>query len=268
MKFGYCANLNFMFKEDAQSKALFDAVLSSGYDYIELPLSVMLNLSDVQYKDLKIRLSDSGVPCRANFLLFPHELPLVGAEQNLLAIKEHAKKVLPIAAELGSEVVVFGNGGSRRVREGMKEIEVRAQIIDILKTVEPIAAQYGIQIALEPLCKKETNMVTKYSEAAEIARLSGEHIGAVCDLYHVISDGQSPKDILEAPDKLFHLHIAYPDGRTVPAPYDDRTHYLAFAQAVKACGYDKRLSIEAAAPKENIEYVLSNALKLLRDIFN
>lgn len=267
MEFGYCANLNFMFKDDEQSRVLFDAVLKAKYEYIELPLSVMLNLSDSQYKDLKIRLSDAGVPCRANFLLFPHSLPLVGPERNLMAIQEHAKRVLAIAADLGSEVVVFGNGSSRRVREGMNETEVRKQIMDILNTVEPIASQYNIRIALEPLCKKETNMITSFSEAAEMAQLSGKYIGAVFDLYHAIAEGQSPEDITKYPDKLFHLHIAYPYGRTVPSPQDDPTYYIALARAIKACGYNKRLSIEAVTPEDNVVYALKNALQLLREIF-
>ncbi len=268
MRFGYCANLNFLLREDEQSKAVFEAVLEVRYDYIELPLSMIPQLDAGHRRDLKKRLADADVPCRANFLLFPHELPLVGPDRDLAAIREHAKKVLPVAAELGSEVVVFGNGGSRRVREGMDTAWVHRQLVDILQVIEPIAAQNNVKIALEPLCSRETNSVTNYPEAARMAHEGGDAIGAVCDLYHVVTDGQSPAEVQQFPEKLFHCHIAYPKGRTVPTRSDDMVYYNEFANALKAAGYNERLSIEAAPPAVNLKQMVADALTLLKQLFN
>lgn len=267
MKIGYCANVNFLLNGDEQSRAVFDAVLKTGYDYIEMPLSTMLNLTTEQYFWLKRRLDDAGVPCRANFLLFPHDLQLVGEGRDLKKIVEHAKKALPIAADLGSKKVVFGNGGSRRVKEGMQAETVRQELVEILQAVEPVAAENGVVIALEPLCSRETNMVNSFLEAAQMTRQAGDHVGAVCDLYHVITDGQSPDEILKAPRELVHMHIAYPSGRTVPSYQDDRSDYLRLKSAAQACGYNGTLSIEAGQPAEKVWDTISEAYRLLREIF-
>lgn len=245
MRFGYCANINFLLNGDEVSRAVFDAVLESRYDYIEMPLSAMLRISDTQYADLKQRLADAGVSCRGNFLLFPHEMALVGEGLDLSEIREHTKRVLPIAKDLGSEVVIFGNGGSRRVKDGMTREAVLAQLTQILETVAPLAEEHKIQIAVEPLCSLETNMINTYPEGVAIARAAGsEYIGAVCDWYHVATDGQDVTTILDATDKLFHLHIANPEGRRVPSRTDDPALYAPFVDAVKRSGYDNKLSIE------------------------
>ncbi|HML45298.1 MAG TPA: sugar phosphate isomerase/epimerase family protein [Clostridia bacterium] len=270
MRFGYCANLNFLLNGDEVSKAVFEAVLESRYDYIEMPLSAMLRISKEQYGDLKKRIEDAGVPCRGNFLLFPHEMTLVGPGLNLEEIREHAKKVLPIAKDLGSEVVIFGNGGSRRVREGMQREAVFAQLSDIVKAVAPLAEEYKVQIAIEPLCSKETNMINTYAEGVALAREAGSaYMGTVCDWYHVATDGQDVAAILGDVDKLFHLHIANPTGRLVPSRRDDPSQYAPFVDAVKRSGYDNKLSIEVGSPGDpsRILETVREGLEAVRALF-
>lgn len=245
MRYGYCANINFLLNGDETSKAVFEAVLASGYDYIEMPLSAMVRITKDQYSDLKKRIEDAGVPCRGNFLLFPHELTLTGEGLNLNEIKEHTKKVLPIAKDLGSEMVIFGNGGSRRVKEGMTWDGVFAQMTEIVEAVAPIAEEYKVQIAIEPLCSKETNMINTFEEGVALAKAANSaYVGAVCDWYHVATDHQDVSAILTDTDKLFHLHIANPEGRLVPTRKDDPALYAPFISNVKKSGYDNKLSIE------------------------
>jgi sugar phosphate isomerase/epimerase len=269
MKFGYCANLNFLLNGDEASRKIFYSVLEAGYDYIETPLSAFLLLDAGQRAKLEADMKSAGVLCKANFLLFPHELPLIGEKLNLADIKAHAEKVLPIAAEIGSENVIFGNGGSRRVQEGMDPEAVRGQLIEVLKAAAPAAERYGVNIAIEPLCQKETNMINSYEEAAEMARKVGSsRIGAVMDWYHAASDGQSPAIAEKDLPYLFHLHIANPEGRVPPSPSDDPKLYAPFVKAVKAAGYDGRLSVEAVIPDgADIDLCVRDALAALKKMF-
>jgi sugar phosphate isomerase/epimerase len=269
MEFGYCANLNFLLNGDEASRKVFYSVLDAGYDYIETPLSAFLQISPKQRAELEADMKSAGVFCRANFLLFPHDLPLVGEKLNLADIKSHVEKVLPIAAEIGSGNVIFGNGGSRRVQEGMNRADVRSQLVDILKTAAPVAERYGVNIAVEPLCQKETNIINSYEEGAELAREVGSsRIGTVMDWYHVAADGQSPVIAERDLPYLFHLHIANPEGRIPPKPSDDPKLYAAFVEAIKATGYDGRLSVEAGIPEgADISSCVKDALVALRKMF-
>ncbi len=269
MRFGYCANINFLLTGDETSRIVFDSVLKSGFDYIELQLSTMLKLSVDQYAGLKNRLQDAGTPCRANFLLFPHEMPLTGEALNLAAIAEHAKRVLPIARELGSEVVVFGNGGSRKVKDGLTREGVWQNLADILRAVAPIAQDVGVRVAVEPLCSLETNMINTYQEGAALAREAGSPmVGTVCDLYHVVSDKQDIAAMASDPEKLFHLHIAYPAGRKIPSMADDRADYAAFMAAARAARYDGTLSIEVGNPGDpaRIPAAIAEGLAVLKSL--
>jgi len=269
MQFGYCANLNFLLQGDEVSKEIFYGVLEAGYDYIEMPLSAFLLLTPEQRKQVDADLKQANVPCKANFLLFPHDLALVGPNLNLTDIKSHAEKVLPVAVEIGSENVIFGNGGSRRVQDGMDREAVKSQLIDVLKTVAPVAEKYGVNIAIEPLCQKETNMINSYAEGAEMARMVGSsRVGTVMDWYHVAMDNQDPMIAPRDLPQLFHLHIANPKGRVTPAPSDDPALYDAFVKAVKEAGYNGRLSVEAGLPEGVAPKVaVRDALVTLKGLF-
>ena len=67
---------------------------------------------------------------------------------------------------------------------------------------------------------------------------------------------------------VFHLHIARPNGRVVPAPGDDPAMYAPFVRAVKASGYDGLLSVEAGIPAGADERrVVADGLNALRSLF-
>ena len=269
MQFGYCANLNFLLNGDETSRRIYEGVLEAGYDYIEMPLSAFLLITSEQRQKLEEDLRRANVPCKANFLLFPHDLPLVGSALNLADIKAHAEKVLPIAVEIGSENVIFGNGGSRRVQDGMERENVRRQLIDVLKAVAPVAEKYNVNIAVEPLCQKETNMINSYPEGAEMAReVNSPRVGTVMDWYHVATDNQDPTIAKADLPQLFHLHIANPIGRVTPAPSDDPKLYAPFVKAIKAAGYNGRLSVESGIPEGvKPEVAVKDALAALKGMF-
>ena len=267
MRFGYCVNANFLLAEDLRGREIFEGVLAAGYDYIETQLTRLLELSPAQYGGFKKRLADAGAPCRAGMMIFPYDMPLVGGDRDLLAVEEHAKRTLCLAADLGCEVAVFGHGGARAVPGGMDYETAYSRLADVLRLLGSLAAPYGMKLAVEPLC--DTDMIISYPEAAALAEECGAGVGAVFDLYHAEALGQAPADILLSPEKLFHLHIACPGGRTVPAEMDDGSAYAAFAAAAKQCGYDDKLSVEAGIPDgADAAEAAANALGVLRRYFS
>ena len=243
MRFGYCLDLSHILHEDP----IFEAVRAAGFDYIETQLTKLLELPRAQYEQAVARLAGAGLPCRAAMMIFPYSMPLVSEERDLAAIEAHAEKTLAIAADLGCEMLVFGHGGTRRAIDGMDYDIARQRLIDVLRILERLAAPYKLKIAVEPLC--DTDMIVSFPEAAALAAQCGGAVGALFDLYHGAALGQSPMDITTAPERVFHLHIACPGGRTVPTEADNQVLYEAFAEAVRITGYDNKLSIEAGVPE-------------------
>ena len=263
MRFGCCIDLNSLLNNDP----VFQAVLAAGYDYIETQLTRLLELPPGQYEKVKARLVDSGLPCRAAMMIFPYSMPLVSQARDLAGIEAHAEKTLALAAELGCETLVFGHGGTRRVPAGMAYDTARARLLDVLRLLGRQAAPYHLKLAIEPLC--DTNMVVSYPEAAALARECGGAVGALFDLYHGAALGQSPMDIARAPEQLLHLHIACPGSRSVPSEADDQSPYKAFAEAVKAIGYDDKLSIEAGVPAgADPMRAIAEGLRVVRKYFS
>jgi len=263
MRFGYCLDLSHILNEDL----IFEAVREAGFDYIETQLTKLLELPRTQYKEALARLAGAALPCRAAMMIFPYGMPLVGEERNLDIIEAHAAKTLAIAGELGCETLVFGHGGTRRVPEGMTYEITQQRLIDVLRILDRLAAPYSLKIAVEPLC--DTDMLVSFPEAAALAARCGSAVGALYDLYHGAALGQSPMDITKMPGKVFHLHIACPGGRTVPAETDDQAPYRAFAEAAKLAGYNGKLSIEAGVPEgADPARAIAGALGVVRKCFS
>ena len=253
----------FLLAEDPRGREVFERVLAAGYDYVETQLTKLLALPPARYEAFKRQLRVAGVPCRAGMMIFPYSMPLVDESRDLRAIEEHAKRTLALAADLGCEVVVFGHGGARAVPGGMDYDEARRRLVDVLRLLAGLARENRLRIAIEHLC--DTNMIVSYPQAAALAAECGDNIGAVFDLYHAAALGQSPADITLAPEKLFHLHIARPGTRASPRESDN---YGAFADAVKRCGYDQRLSVEAGIPGGmDAAGAVAEALRVLRRCF-
>ena len=268
MQFGYCVNLNFLLNHDPRGEEVFAGVLAVGYDYVETQLTNLLALPAEKYEGFKRRLAEAGVPCRAGMMIFPYGMPLVSDERDLRAIEEHAGRVMPIAQDMGCELLVFGHGGTRRVPEGMTREATRRRLLDVLELLDKMTAARGIRLAIEPLCAQDTDFINSLPEALDIARASVPNTGAVFDLYHAAAEGQTPADLALAGDRLFHLHIANPNGRIVPAEADDGGCYRAFAEAVRQCGYDGRMSVEAGIPDGvDVAGAVAGALRIVRHYF-
>ena len=79
------------------------------------------------------------------------------------------------------------------------------------------------------------------------------------DFYHLASEQEDPKIMVEAKDHLRHLHMANPQGRVFPLAWDE-FDYAPFFATLRSIGYSGRLSIEASTPDLPAQAPLSIAL--------
>ena len=261
MQFGYCLGLDFL-QGDTE---LFNAVFDAGFDYVELPLSALYELQVSEIEELKKALK--VIPCRACNLFFPRSISLVGPSMDVPEIRAYLAKMLPIAAELGAETLVFGNGGARKIPDDAARAGVWDNLRTLAELMEEYARQTGITIVVEPLNVTETNIINSYAEAVELTK-GLTHVAAMVDSYHVAMEKQNYNDVLKSPERVLHLHTAFPIGRLVPALGDDMTQYAAFVHAVKQIGYNGKLSVEGALRgKATVMEEVSAALRVLRGLF-
>ena len=266
MRYGYCMNVEFL-RGDETSKAIFEAVAAAGFDYVELPLNALWGLTPGEMAALKEALKK--IPCRACNIFFPGSLAVVGPQADMQQVNAYIEKMLPLAANLGAEVIVFGNGGARKVPEGESREAVWSRLRQVVEVMDAHAKNAGVNIVVEPLNASETNMINTYGEAVALSH-GLAYVSTMIDSYHVAKDGQSYDDVYKYPQALGHLHTAYPVGRMVPSPGDDMSLYAEFVKMVKTLGYDGKISVEGglrAKEPQDIKAEVRASLDVLRAMF-
>ncbi|MGB9812111.1 MAG: sugar phosphate isomerase/epimerase family protein [Thermovenabulum sp.] len=185
MKLGCCTNLLATDIERVGIEAAQN-IFPLGFDYIELPLAQIMELSDDKFDDLKIMLRSKGIKIKACNNFIPANIKLTGEEVNYNEGMDYVERALSRAEELGAKVVVFGSAGARNVAEGFPYNKALEQIFNFLEDISEIAKRHDITIAIEHLTKKESNIINSVEEALKIVMdLEKENIKLLVDYFHI-----------------------------------------------------------------------------------
>jgi sugar phosphate isomerase/epimerase len=254
VQIGYCTPL-----------ANLEAAKAAGFDYVELGTSEIAALSDADFEQAAARIRAVGMPVPAMNLFLPATLKVTGPDVNVDQQMAYVRKAFARLARIGTTIVVFGSGAARRVPDGFQKDRALQQLVEFGRRIAPEARARGITIAVEPLRPEETNIINSAAEGlALVTAISDPGFQLMVDFYHLASVKEDPAIIVRARDHIRHLHMANPDGRVFPrAPgeYD----YAPFFAALKAIGYDRRISVEAST--RNLEADAPLAIALLRGAF-
>lgn len=237
MKLGCCASL----WED-----MILSLPAAGADYAEAGFSSLMDKSLEQVKARAGQLEKAGVRVEAMNVLFPGDLRLTGPQADFAAVDRYLEENLPKAAALGVQAVVFGSGGSRRVPEGFPREEAFAQLAELARDhIAPAVAAHGIVCCVEPLNRRECNILTTSGECFQLVQaVDSPSFQLLIDLYHFDLEGESTAAIAGYQGRLGHCHIASAkNSRLVPQPGDGED-YAPFLRALQAIGYEGRLSLE------------------------
>ncbi len=232
MKFGICTGY-----ENAQ------LLKTLGYDYMECNLSALDAMSDEEFAACRAALQNAGLPAEAANVFFPGDIRLTGPDVDDALITSYVERALSRAAALGIRVAVLGSSRSRNIPEGFDPDEAYRQFLHALRLCGDIAARYGIMIAIEPLHFPESNLINRVSDGLKAAQDAAHPaVRTLADLWHMDCEAENFDVIARSAGKIVHMHIASP-SRAYPSE-DDGTDYSAFRAALRACGYDARISIE------------------------
>lgn len=236
MRFGVCAPFE-------QLATLAEA----GYDYWEPALAptVRPELPEAEVMPpLRARLADAPLRPEAWNVLLPGDLKVVGEAVDEGRQERYLESGFARVASLGGQVAVFGSGGSRGIPEGFSPEAAQQQIEAFLQRAGDAAAQHGLTVVIEPLNRGECNVINSVSEGLALAqRVNHPNVAVLSDLYHVAVEGQSYAETTEAGKWLKHVHVAGAADRRAPTP-EDLTYLTNYFRALKAAGYDGRVSVE------------------------
>jgi len=228
-----------------------DDAAAIGFDYIESTLYSLSALSDEEFVEAQRKVKCAPIPIRAFNVLLPGTLKVTGEAVDEAALNAYLRPAFARAAKLGAQTIVFGSGGSRNVAGGFPMEKAWRQIARFLEILDPIAGDNGITIAIEPLRRRECNILNYVSEAVAVAAITGlPNVRVLGDTHHMLLAGEPLSALTLAGSYLKHVHVSHtlgiaPDaGRIYPAP-EDGEDYAGLFTLLKEMNYQGRVSIEA-----------------------
>jgi len=239
-----------------------DILARAGYDFCELPASSVLPFEDdAAARPTLRRIAAAPLRSEAFNILVPAELPLVGPRADLAALQAYLRRAFGRMAQVGGEVAVLGSGGARRIPDGMPREQGLDQLADALSLAADEAGRARITLALEHLNQGETNVFTSLAECQTFIQERGlAGLQLLADLYHLEIEREPLSSVVAAGPLLAHAHVAGGGRRAPDVPGYD---YPGFMAALRATGYDRRISAECSW--EDLESQAAGALAFMRD---
>ncbi len=217
------------------------AAAEMGYDYLEVNASSLALLPEGEFEKELAAIQSCGLPAECANVLF-RDIRLLTEEGGKQA-EAYLRGAFERLRRIGVRLVVFGSGGARRKPEGMSFAEGWRRLRDVTSLIGSVAGEYGMQIAIEPLCREEANMVNTVVEGAALASaVDLPNVWVLADSYHMFKDGE-PLENLRTVGRLSHVHVALRDGRSFPTYAENQMRL--FMNELHAIGYDGRITIEA-----------------------
>lgn len=262
MRIGCCVNMVAQAPDGIGIERL-EALATFGYDYVEMPLAQMMALGESQFSAVVEYVESAGIPCEACNNFIPAHCPITGDKVDTVQVKEYLDEAIERAYRLGAKSIVFGSSGAKNVPPGFSKEKAWGQIVETLLLVDEIIGERDLSIAIEPLCRVESNIVVTAHEGLKLAQeVDRAHVKLLIDFYHLEMEKEDHSIIEKARDFLQHIHLANPSGRAYPQTFDG-VDYRKFISNLQKAGYDSRISIEAYT--ENFTATAPEALATARD---
>lgn len=248
MKIGSCLLL-LATPDDPLAIESIPLVAASGYDYAEVSLARMYDLSGQEVDHYCAAFERNNLPVEVFNNAIPRSVPLVGPDVSQDKWMAYIEKALSLARRMGAHLITMSGPNKRRVPETFTWEEGFPQYAAFLRLFAEEAAASGITLAIEPINDEESGFIATVSEARRAMEAAGcDNIGVIVDIYHFCKQRDSMDDLLALvrAGKLVHIHHAVPGGRTYPQERDFEESKWLLLPLVNA-GYAGRISVEAYA---------------------
>ena len=188
-----------------------DLLAENGYDFAELTVQFLTQLTDEEFQQAKkvIQQSPLDIPVCNSFI--PPQLKVVGPTVSFADLDTYLELAMKRVHEIGGKQIIFGSGGARNIPEEFSTAEAYEQITQFLSRCETYGAKYGITIAIEPLNKAESNIINTVKEAISLAEeVNLPHIKVLADSYHMDLENESFTFLTQGIKDgwISHVHIS------------------------------------------------------------
>jgi sugar phosphate isomerase/epimerase len=169
--------------------------------------------------------------------------PDAAVRTRTLAVMTH---LIGLCAELGGAVLVHGSPKQRQIAPGETHAIALARLQDGLAQVALAAARVGVIYCIEPLSRRETELVNTIAEAAELVRsIDHPNLRTMIDCSAAgLTEADSIPSLIERwlPTGLIaHVQVNDPNRR---GPGQGDVQFAPILAALKRHGYDGTVAVE------------------------
>lgn len=162
------------------------------------------------------------------------------------------EELIRFCAAVGSKVVTIGSFRGKAAPIGGLEAAER-QLHEAISTVDALASELNVTLALEPINKGESDFLTDARETCQFIDAGGyQSVGLLLDSYHVFLGEPKPLDAFRIyRDRLVHVHLADSERKAVGSGTID---FKGMEQVLEEIGYQGWQGVELAradAPDKN-----------------
>ena len=245
-----------------RSTRLFAQFKRWGFDSVEIAVE---DPTHIDPRHIRGALDEHGLAAGTLCACFPPARDLRGTHQQQRDCKKYLRQLIEMMPTLGSRTLI-GPLYSATGRAEMVSPQERQQqwrtVVKNLREVCAAAEDQGVQIAMEPLNRFETDFLNTVEQGlAMIADVDGPALKLLLDTFHMnIEEKDVPAAIRRAGRHVAHIHACGTDRGT---PGNDHLNWAGIAAALRDISYDGDVVIESFTPDVK---VIARAAAIWRQI--
>jgi len=250
-------------------------ISDAGYRGIEIATFTLVKegvqeISPAERKEMVSVMKDAGLECVGlHWLLAPppkglhFTTPDDDVRQKTIA---YLDTLIDFCGDLGGSYMIFGSPKQRDTK-GISIEQAKKYFADGLAAVADHAQQRGIEILIEPLGKRTTDVVNTLTEASQLAeQVNHPAIRMMFDFNNTVEETE-PFDILlrKYHKNVHHVHVQEMDGKHLGTGTAVNDYVKAF-QVLKDIRYNRWISLEVFDFSPGGKTIANESMRTLKQI--
>ncbi|MGM9477131.1 sugar phosphate isomerase/epimerase family protein [Pedobacter sp. GSP4] len=227
---------------------------AAGFKLIGESVPKMLSpkLTEEEFQDNLKKIKAAKCKVLTCNLFYPGTLKIAGPEVDEAKVLAYTEVVLSRAKYAGVKYIVLGSSGARSIPAGYDVNKAKSDFVVLAKKLARLAKKNQVVILLENLETTETNFITSLKSAAEIVELVNHpNFRLNVDIFHMMREGESPKEIIAAAKVVGFAEIAEKEKRTLPGVMGD--DFKPYLRALKQIDYKGYIFIEGSTSNAAVD---------------
>lgn len=249
-----------------------ERIAGFGYDGVEIaPFTFAPDVAEIapqRRHEIRQVAADNGLEITALHWLFvsPPGLHIHSADDGVrLRSVDYLRSLIDFAGDVGARAMIFGSPAQRRLENGDRQ-GAWERTLQSYREVLPALKARAVVLCQESLPGPECDFIMTADEAARmVADVDHPNFRLMLDVKSMCGEGREPAEVIRAHGCAIEYFHANDANRRGPGFGD--VDFGPIAQALKACGYSKYVSVEVFDYTPDPETIARESLRYLREVF-